>query len=558
MKGSLHEFFGGSGPLDVGKQPIKRRAARKSSSAIPASVGAPAMDGAASNSQPPPIDPGSPPSVVESVPSTPLPPASSGSPPAYQHSPPSVAETVPSTPLPPATDVGGATPKASMGSPGFAVGQPSKGGMEQNDEDDGFGSSLSGLFNEGPKMGPASAGEVSATSRGSLIPAPLSPGMTNKAEPELSDVVKSLAALGTKPNDQELRKDIGSLDSIFTEKAKLHAKTECTDPEEVELLKAVQDGFDLRGKWGQRFSRSAEGKSAEYKSLNRAAKDQLRKDWAATQLDEVTKKKVRSEVYQRVDASKGVYMPFFVLWQKEGGAMDPCALAAAVKHASRCLAMAGPWVSINPLTDRVEFLHLERSVSEVFTRCWSMFEEQTSAVAAGDDQTGNAETVVVGGAANGTSGTPLKQKASKAELKKKADGDEGGGAPNKKTKTSTPLEQAFADAIAVKKLMASSTTQAKSVLEAMEHDTEWQYAIGMAPPLKASVASLTQAMTTFARAFLSKDSNQMRKAVSDPTELIDGLQQFTCTFKPLVNTCDKETRRIVAMHQAKLNFEQKG
>lgn len=536
MKGSLHKFFGGSGPMDVVETPIKKRPARKSG-------GAPAGKGAASSSSQPP-------SVAESVPST----ATSGTPLAYQQSPPSVPETVPSTPLSQAADVDGATLKGSMGSSGVAPGQPVEGGMIENDNDDEFGSSFLGLFDQVPKVAPDSAGEEPVTAGGSRCSAPLSSGMTN--EPKLSDVVKSLEALGTMPDAQHLQKDIGSLDSIFTEKAKLHAQTVCTDPEEIELLKAVHDGFDLRGKWGQRFSRSAEGKSADYKSLNRASKDQLRKDWAATQLEAVTKKKVRSEVYQRVDASKGVYMPFFVLWQKEGGAVDPCALTAAVKHASRCLAMAGPWVSINPLTDRVEFLHLERSVSEVFTRCWSMFEEQTSVVAAGDDQTGDAVTAAAGGPANGTSGTPQKQKALKAEPKKKADGDDGGGAP-KKPRTSTPLEQAFADAIAVKKLMASSTTQAKSVLEAMEQDAEWQYAIGMAPPLKASVAALTQAMTTFARAFLSKDSNQMRKAVSDPTELVDGLQQFTCTFKPLVNTCDKETRRIVAMHQAKLAFEQK-
>ena len=48
-------------------------------------------------------------------------------------------------------------------------------------------------------------------------------------------------------------------------------------------------------------------------------------------------------------------MPFYKVWKAEGGPEDPGAWTAAITHCSRCLAMSGPWVSINPLTDRIEF-----------------------------------------------------------------------------------------------------------------------------------------------------------------------------------------------------------
>ena len=68
-------------------------------------------------------------------------------------------------------------------------------------------------------------------------------------------------------------------------------------------------------------------------------------------------------------------MPFNILWQREGGHRDPLALSAAISHASKYVQMGGPWISMNKMTNRVEFLHLKRIVREQFSQCWSMYEK---------------------------------------------------------------------------------------------------------------------------------------------------------------------------------------
>ena len=146
--------------------------------------------------------------------------------------------------------------------------------------------------------------------------------------------------------------------------------------EETELEDIAENGMSAHGKWGLRFSRSAEGQTDEHKSKSCVEKKLFRQDWAKCKLESVRRKKTRSESWTKVDTQKGTYVPFVVLWQREGGRDDPSALSCAVKYARKCVAMGPPWTSYNGMTERCEFLHLVREVSETFTKCWSLCEEE--------------------------------------------------------------------------------------------------------------------------------------------------------------------------------------
>jgi hypothetical protein len=351
------------------------------------------------------------------------------------------------------------------------------------------------------------------------------------------------------------------MESVFG-KMMAEKVTKCKDPAEAELMGCVAQGFDLRGKWGQRFSRDAVSKSEAYKKLKIDEKAQFRKDWAATKLDEIQKKQERSESYQRIDASKGTYLPFFVLWQKEGGPADPLALGAAIKHATKCVAMGGPWVSVNMLTERVEFLHLERSVSEVFTRCWTLYEIQVSTTSptAADSSSMSATGDAGVSAAAVTAGKGQKRLGEKhAENKGAAtiEKPEKPEKPEKQIRTKSPVEMAFADASEVKKLMAAATTSARSILESVEADKEWKNLAGASDPLRNTVKALQAAMTPFARAFLSLTTMQVKKDYPDANTLKTELQHFTCAFKDIVASCDFEARKLVAMQQAAKSLSKK-
>ena len=76
--------------------------------------------------------------------------------------------------------------------------------------------------------------------------------------------------------------DLCEIQKCLGKAAKANLDTATKGGEEGELEKALQEGVDLRSKWGQRFSRSVEGKSAEYKAMTTKDKCQLRKDWVTT------------------------------------------------------------------------------------------------------------------------------------------------------------------------------------------------------------------------------------------------------------------------------------
>ena len=322
-------------------------------------------------------------------------------------------------------------------------------------------------------------------------------------------------------------------------------------PEELDLQKCLLLGVDVRSKWGQRFARSSAADLSEYKQMTTNAKQAYRKEWAKVRLQEVQQKKEYVESYQRVDSSTGTYVPFFILWKREGGAKDPGALAASVRHAKKALRMGPPWVTKNRMTDRIEFLHLERSVAETFFKCWSMYEIQTA----------NTNNHIKGNASKkenelttsieenfSTFGEAKKQCTEETWEEKVGEGTRQ--KDSKRARLKTPIETLLMEAIELKKLISTASISAKNMLDNIQHDDGWKFMAGVSAPLTHALDALQKKKTSVARIFLSQEIRQIRKQFPDDDELKTHLEKFKTELKDLAGTCATEVSKVNAMQEA--------
>jgi len=99
----------------------------------------------------------------------------------------------------------------------------------------------------------------------------------------------------------------------------------------------------------------------EYKSVvGTAAKAAFRAQWAKNEADRVISSKTHAQCWSVVDSTKGEYLPFGMIVQREGGWCDPTAIEAASRYARKCQMMGKPWTQFNSMTDRVDYLYLSK------------------------------------------------------------------------------------------------------------------------------------------------------------------------------------------------------
>jgi hypothetical protein len=87
-------------------------------------------------------------------------------------------------------------------------------------------------------------------------------------------------------------------------------------------------------------------------------------------LDKLQTTKTRAESVTNKQLANGFYYPLDIIEEKEGakvGASDEkvqAAKLAAAKYVSKCQAMGGRWVRVNPMTERTEFLYVRDGFSD--------------------------------------------------------------------------------------------------------------------------------------------------------------------------------------------------
>lgn len=142
------------------------------------------------------------------------------------------------------------------------------------------------------------------------------------------------------------------------------------------LKEASEVGFDMKTPIGQKFARSAEAKSEEYKSLQgQDAKRAFRKAWAAHEHKKAVLVFERRTSFKSVDMRTGTYLPPGRIVKEDGGKGEASNIEAAWRHIHKCIQLGGKFVKWNGFTERHEFLYFRTQTKQIFEEasCWCMW-----------------------------------------------------------------------------------------------------------------------------------------------------------------------------------------
>ena len=354
----------------------------------------------------------------------------------------------------------------------------------------------------------------------------------------------------------ELERIAKEIDRLYNPAGKCDNKLQARGSEETEenstlrdLRQAARDGkFEIRSAVARRFGhelRANKELGDAYKQCERtAAKEAFRQQWAAQQYNKESQLRLYTEEHKLVDTSKGQYLPFAVLAEREGLTVDLVgALRAATCIATRCAQLGGNWVQRNPFTDRLEFLRLERQHHDVFTKAWSLMTKSRTDSPAKNvldppqkDERYNPSLVVDKSKGYG-SGTCEGKSANEKDAGEDDDGDNKDMGNNCKEKDASTgddrrdeakgegedckekVEQNHVDCLldnAQKlrgKILTAQTQAAELVAAIMAGRHEWHFANNLQNlgELKRLVMNLELSMSEFGRAFLCADASDMKK-----------------------------------------------
>ena len=122
----------------------------------------------------------------------------------------------------------------------------------------------------------------------------------------------------------------------------------------------------------QKFRREHKD-NPEYKALKtQSARERFKIAWCHDKYNKLRIDKSKIEETEDAETANGVYMPFDCLVREEGGAQNETNVRAAHNHALECLKKRGKWVKRNPMTKRIEFLHVKYGSNKRFSQKWQL------------------------------------------------------------------------------------------------------------------------------------------------------------------------------------------
>ena len=290
--------------------------------------------------------------------------------------------------------------------------------------------------------------------------------------------------------------------------------------------------------------------AAQYAALSsNTARSDFRREWAEKEYHQLMERKEKVERLSSMYRDKGIYKPIPVIVRDEGG--DEAARRAAKLYCQKCLAMGGPWVRFNSMTERLEFLHMEKQFIEEHERSWLLHCSETSTGSRPQGQevprkrARSEETVA--GHQTGAPGGPAaaKQKAKQRVV-----------AAAKAAPPSNPEAQDKKLLMSVFKVkQAAQINQSASVnlRSQIGSDDSWSWAnhptvLGQ---LQKAEEQLTQGLqgTVFSRDVMTLDERTWRDKYSKEQVAVEG-KRFVDEIDPFVQDLAKAKQKILAMHLA--------
>ena len=308
---------------------------------------------------------------------------------------------------------------------------------------------------------------------------------------------------------------------------------------------ALQDGFSSRSYWGAKFRQylAAKPKSeqTDYKAMDRAKSEEYRVEWLRLQFKEFKESKVYSKSWQRVDTTKGEYMPFGRIVVEEGGWEDEEAIKGATNLTCQCLAMGGNWLMTNPQTKRVMFLRLSFMWQEHFSETWDHFQEDFGARTAVKRELEGAIEVQ----------TPLKKSKLGVATGGKADANANGkgtgddtvppGAPPP-PKEKDKLAMALPIAIKSRTKYLAAMSLGMTIVDQIEREEAWDWAKNEQNrgSLTKAIGELKDSLSAFGRQWVSEEPAVMKKRWGTAKEM------FTTELEKFVARVEAPTKVLEA------------
>ena len=132
----------------------------------------------------------------------------------------------------------------------------------------------------------------------------------------------------------------------------------------------------VRSNLAQKMERELSDRDKEeYKKKSSKGKEQFRMQWAKDAMEKCQVKvgKRKIEEWKTVDKTLGRYLSFWAIFREQGGTGED--LQATKNICSKCIQMGHPWIDYNPMSERWDYLYIEKAKSdELNTRC-QLFEE---------------------------------------------------------------------------------------------------------------------------------------------------------------------------------------
>jgi hypothetical protein len=358
-----------------------------------------------------------------------------------------------------------------------------------------------------------------------------------------------------------------------------------TENEKKLQTQAATSEMDLRSSVGQLFSRGV-GKGSEYKDLkSQTEKRCFRATWLSAEWNKVVCRKEYSKAFNKIDESRGSYMCFEKICEEEGGN-----LRAAALYVSKCARMGSPWSLWNPMTERVDWLYIRKSMIETFVEAWTFYEQEEpdrtttssppAAIVASAAQAAIAASAAPAIAASSSSGSggpagnglppvdepPAKKPRTSATAAAAANGtaaNSGNGKAGKANETvpkvATPekarqanVSQLLCQASKVKVKYLGISGAAATLLQTIKSDEKWRWANNdfVQSSLVVAFDSMRNLETDFSRMFLNADVKAVRKVYCEAA-LIQNLKDFATTFASAVAKVELETQQLVQMQSAR-------
>lgn len=386
-------------------------------------------------------------------------------------------------------------------------------------------------------------------------PSPLRDEMIDDRQLDNTEIEYSLPdeARNEEPTEQTL----GAQGMLLAAMKKLEQKIEDSqkfkpqghddDDEDTKRFKmAAEEGFPARGSMGLMFSRAADGgKSKEFlAATTNAAKAEFRKRWAEGRYRERIIGKKQTERWQKIDTSRGVYHPFIVIVELEGGRSPvegavQMAIDAARSYCEKCIAMAGPWIRTNTMTGREEFLYLKKEVMEQFTECWETYEANEELW----ERDGKEHTIK-----NGSAASPPPNATPKAKNKAKAKGEKN--EVKKDAKEITPFDAALKDATTLRKDMLFVQSQCHTIASLAKAQEDWAWAINMLDGLTNAKKAIDDAITGLRMKLMCEEPRDLKKCYTN-TDFISEVSRLSTSMDVKVQAAVKEIRMIMRTHRSR-------